>query len=139
MKKIASIAVMSIALGCSGVKNMKSTNNSDVKSIDNQWVLTKLGNQQMNADNPPTLWINLSKNHFSGFAGCNRMGGKITNEKGKIHFGDIFSTKMYCENMEIEDKYLDALEKVTSFKVEGDKLFLSDENNNVILNFVKAK
>ena len=65
----------------------------------------------------------------SGFGGCNNYQGQyaITGDSG-LTFGHIASTMMACDNalMQLEQEYLAALPKVTTYQREGDVLTLRD-------------
>src|SRR5690349_11611407 len=62
---------------------------------------------------------------LNGFAGCNRFFGGYELSESKIKFSGMGSTKMFCQDKSAtEDKYLQALREVESFKSESGKLFL---------------
>lgn len=56
----------------------------------------------------------------SGTGGCNRIGGQAVIEGDKIAFGSMFSTNMACAPaaMDQEGKFLNALGRVTSFRLD---------------------
>jgi heat shock protein HslJ len=61
--------------------------------------------------------------NLSGFTGCNQMHGSFEADKKGLKFGNIASTKMYCEGVD-EDSFTNALGKVTNFQKDGNKLNL---------------
>lgn len=66
---------------------------------------------------------------INGNAGCNNFFGKLTitepeKKKGKIKINAIGSTKMFCDNMEVEDATFKLLKEVDNFKRKGDKFIL---------------
>ncbi|MEI9913004.1 MAG: META domain-containing protein [Bacteroidota bacterium] len=55
--------------------------------------------------------------------------GKLTVDGDKLRFGNIFSTKMYCDNVQsIEDDFFRELQKVTRYEIKEKKLLLFNEN-----------
>ncbi len=66
---------------------------------------------------------------INGNVGCNNFFGKLTmpkhhNKKGNIQIEAIGSTKMYCDNMQIEDATFKLLKQADNFKRKGNKLLL---------------
>lgn len=76
--------------------------------------------------------IVFADNKFSGLAGCNRYFGGI---KGKgprdLAFGPIGATRMMCPNpmMQVENRYLRALQKVKQFSFMYGQLALSYQDD----------
>ncbi|KYC45013.1 MAG: META domain protein [Candidatus Methanofastidiosum methylothiophilum] len=78
---------------------------------------------------------------ISGSSGCNTFFAKYTVEGKSMTFGLIGATKMNCTNpgvMEQEQTYLKRLESVKSYKLEGNKLSLIDNNGKTVLVFSKT-
>ena len=79
--------------------------------------------------------------NVTGNAGCNHYGGQYSLDGGNLAISSLFSTLMYCETpgvMEQESAYLTLLANVTSFRVEGDRLTLTDADGTDLLFFVQA-
>ncbi|MEO9257507.1 MAG: copper resistance protein NlpE N-terminal domain-containing protein [Crocinitomicaceae bacterium] len=82
----------------------------------------------------PTMEIDLVKNHVSGFAGCNQYGGDIKLGQSVITFSSVYSTKMACDNLDVENQFLQAIsEKTMSFILEKGFLTLKSGNSSVVL------
>jgi len=78
---------------------------------------------------------------LSGNSGCNNYFADYTLEKGRLEIGMIGSTKMACADgdlMDLESKYLNKFGQVEAAYVNGDSLFLMNENGVAILSFMKA-
>lgn len=74
-----------------------------------------------------------------GTDGCNNYTGTIKNlTLENIAFGALVSTKKMCLNMEISNKYNEALNKVVRYKKDNLNLYFFDSNANKILSFKKA-
>ncbi len=77
-----------------------------------------------------------AEGRINGNGSCNSFGGKVTVDGNNLSFGNIFSTKMYCKDVQsIEDEFFRQLQKVTRYELkekrlllfEGDKLLLEFE------------
>ncbi len=111
--------------------------------LETDWVLAELAG--LTAVKPglsgeaPTLMFDQLQSRVSGFAGCNRYFGTFRlSENGGIHFSNIGSTKMACDDMELERVFLAALEIVDRFDVRRDTLWLFNPDHDDIARFVGA-
>jgi len=79
----------------------------------------------------------------TGNAGCNHYGGNYTADGANLSISSVYSTLMYCSEpegvMDQEARYLRLLANVTSYRVEGDRLVLTDEADTDLLFFVQAE
>lgn len=106
------------------------------------WVLEELkgsvvSKEGFNGGDVPNMEININNNRFSGFSGCNRMTGSIFYEKDILRFTQIASTRMACPNMEKESEFLTALQNIVTYKIENNRLFLSNGSEENLLVFKK--
>ncbi|SDB36778.1 Heat shock protein HslJ [Flavobacteriaceae bacterium MAR_2010_188] len=94
------------------------------------WVLESLNGKAISKEDFsnefPTMEINSTENTFLGFAGCNRINGKLFFEKVSIRFTNIVTTKMMCEPTNKEAQFLKALEGITQYSIENNRLTLSN-------------
>lgn len=94
------------------------------------WVLEKLNGEKATLDHfmkeLPNLEINSSTNQFMGFAGCNRMNGKVFFENGLLRFNNVITTEMACGPNNKENEFLKALQSTTTYKVENMRLTLTN-------------
>ena len=96
------------------------------------WELTRLGDIEMHSGMPrPTLVV--ADGGVSGFAGVNQFNGSLAAE-GPFLFTPLATTRMAGPPpaMELETRYLAALQQATAWKVEGDGLVLSAEGIEVL-------
>ncbi len=139
MKKSQIVAlvllVVATTLGscCSCRKATK--NHAPLKATE--WKLEQIGSSSvaslLKENATPTL-ILAEDGTMGGNGGCNTFGGsfRITpseapahkNTMGGITFSNVFSTKRYCLNDEVEMAYFAALGTIDSYTIEGNKLFL---------------
>ncbi|CAN0490355.1 unnamed protein product, partial [Scytosiphon promiscuus] len=72
------------------------------------WVLEGLNGKTLKADDfpkkeLPRFELFVKEERLTGNAGCNTMNGSFyVAEKGILHFGNMATTLMACENMEVE-------------------------------------
>jgi heat shock protein HslJ len=94
------------------------------------WVLEKLNGEKATLDHfmkeLPNLEINSSTNQFMGFAGCNRMNGKVFFERRLLRFNNVITTRMACGPNNKENEFLKALQSTTTYKVENMRLTLTN-------------
>lgn len=103
-------------------------------SISNtKWVL---------ADNvkgkTPTL--NIEGTKVNGNAGCNNYFGTLSTDaaSGTFTAAQLGSTKMACENMSVEQNFMDMMQKVNKYVVSGSTLELY-KDNLLLLKFNKSE
>lgn len=101
------------------------------------WVLEKLNGKKIDTTDFnrefPSMEINAGANAFSGFAGCNRMNGNLFFEPKKLHFTNIITTKMACGPNNKEIDFLKALNNITTYKIENNRLWLSNPNETLLI------
>lgn len=96
------------------------------------WVLDSLEGTPASAlpfeEERPMMEINTREATFMGFAGCNRMRGKLFAERDLLRFTDIITTRMACPPGNAEAQFLTALRAATTFRIGNNRLFLSNPN-----------
>lgn len=92
-------------------------------------------------DNLQTVLDLAADGTVSGTGGCNRIGGQAEIDGDKITFGQMISTMMACAPaaMDQEGKFLDALERVASYRLDAErgKLTLLDAAGKDIVVFAR--
>tara|TARA_R100001143_G_scaffold63604_1_gene73779 strand:- start:39474 stop:40160 length:687 start_codon:yes stop_codon:yes gene_type:complete len=85
----------------------------------------------------PILQFISDGNRISGNGGCNQFNGnyEIKSDNG-ISFDDIASTKMACDQMEIENKFFNALEEANTYTLTHDTLSLNQSDQIHIARFL---
>ncbi|MEZ4818271.1 MAG: META domain-containing protein [Flavobacteriaceae bacterium] len=100
------------------------------------WVLETLNANKVTKENfkkdLPSIEINSTSNTFTGFAGCNKMNGKLFYEKDVLQFTDVSTTKMACKD-NLENEFLSALKSGTSYKIENNRLSLSNASGELLV------
>ena len=82
-----------------------------------------------------------SDGQVNGTGGCNRYFGAIeSGEAGELSFGPLGATRMACptEVMDQEMAFFQALESVTRYEIDGDRLTLLSGDGTGVLTFVEV-
>jgi heat shock protein HslJ len=89
-----------------------------------QWQLLKIEGEKVDT-NRAFIKFDEAKKSAGGNGGCNVFGASFSKNGYEIKISQTISTKMYCEETsEIENKFLQTLEKVTKYEFVGGKLHL---------------
>ena len=72
------------------------------------------------------LTFDAAETMVSGKGDCNSLNGKYTMaaSDNKLSFGMLVSTRMFCQQQDKEDQFMQMLGKVDSYDVDGDLLLL---------------
>ncbi len=104
-----------------------------------RWVLSSFGGQPLQPGQPPTLSFGVG-NHVDGFSGCNTFWGNYSTF-GQEGVAMSVSTRsmMACEDdlMAQETQYINALQSVGSFAINGNTLSLRDSGGVELLTFMR--
>ena len=119
---VATLAALSIAVAaCSPGTTSRALDNS-------AWTLESIGGTAVTLDVPPTV-VFRTGGTFTGFAGCNDFfGDQVEIGDGTIEVEQLGATARGCEDpaaQPVEIAYLDALEHMTGWSLEGDTLIVT--------------
>lgn len=121
------VAILLLLL-CNSCTLKKSTLTTETESIhDVYWLLVSLEGQNVQAPKDTrTAYIRFEEkeNDFTGFTGCNRLNGHYTLTEQQLQLSDIGTTRMACADMQMENKMLEVLGRVDSYRIAGDVLTL---------------
>ena len=141
MKSFIGTLVFALFLaGCAGQERgqetarAESSETLDFAALAGDWVLDSLEDEKWLGELRVTM--NLSDSgRFSGSGGCNRYFGVFRLTEGTLTTGPIGSTMMACEPaaMDLERRYLGALEKVARITVDDTLLHLLDEQDRELV------
>jgi|SRR5690606_24688592 len=100
---------------------------ANAELLDKKWKLTKLMGQsvsELDASAQKVFIIFESQDHrLGGNSGCNSFGGTYTLKEGnRFETSQLMSTMMACENMDIEDQFMGALQKSDTYIINGNTL-----------------
>ncbi|MBS1759155.1 MAG: META domain-containing protein [Bacteroidetes bacterium] len=133
--KLLLSAALLIVLSSFGVKQ------KNLPLYETKWSLKKIYSTDGVKDVSTKAFIqfNKDKKTINGNGSCNSYGGSLMVKGKSLKFSKVFSTKMYCQDVQnIEDAFLGSLEKTTKYKIKGDKLFLY-QGKKILFQFVAEK
>ncbi|TRX55222.1 META domain-containing protein [Thalassomonas sp. M1454] len=107
--------------------------------IGQPWQLVNLqGKPAILGDNFRALNIEFldNKSVFRGFGGCNNYSGRFDHTSDSIEFGPAMATRKFCPNtMDQEMAFFTILDKVVSYKIADNQLFLFDSKEQILASF----
>jgi len=92
-----------------------------------RWVLVELKGvpvQQSESRRDAYISFEVTDKRFSGNGGCNQINGNYTLDKNNIHFTEVLSTKMSCNDIEFENVFISTLSSIDHYEVRGNDLLL---------------
>ncbi|MGY5353781.1 META domain-containing protein [Wenyingzhuangia sp. IMCC45467] len=117
----------------------------DQSAIVNQrlhdiWMATRINGTPINRMvSVPRLEINLSTQRIMGNDGCNDFSADInTVTQTKLGFSTIVSTKKMCIRPGVEAEFIQAMNTIKGYKLDGLNLILTDINGKEVLSFLKV-
>ena len=137
-KFIMGLAIFTTIFSCT---NSKKTNLENL--VSTEWtldsVVTKVISLPLDTENPVSIVFSDSTT-FAGNGGCNQYFGTFTTEGDEVIAIETKGRTMaMCPNIEFEDSYILALNGVTKFVAEQDKLVMSNSKGEVVFIFIPTK
>lgn len=126
MKKnnIISIVAVFLLASCS---ISKKVNMPEKPLYETMWSLKQIytGTGMENVQTNAFIKFDRQKKSAGGNGSCNTYGSNTTIHNNEISFKNIFSTKMYCQDVQkTEDAFFKQLEKADRFDINGSTLSL---------------
>ena len=100
-----------------------------------RWVVVEMKGvpvQQSGSRKDAFLRFEVAEKRFSGNGGCNQINGNYNLDKNDIHFTEVISTKMSCNDIEFENAFLNTLNTVDRYVIEGNDLLLKKKRETVL-------
>lgn len=123
------ISGCSIFQGQQTKKDSASSSDFDKVITEKYWKLTEINGQPIsgNFNKEPHFILKVEDNRITGNGGCNGFGGtyQLDEEKNRISFSGMFSTKMACPDMSVEQAFLDVLNRADNYSLNRDTLTLN--------------
>ena len=128
---------MTMVLFTSSCKSTKEIMQSSTLLYNTNWSLKKIhdkGNEEI-VNTKAFIRFDKEKGSAGGNSSCNNFGSSATISRNEVTFKNIFSTKMYCEQVQsIENKFLGNLEKINNYETK-DKILLLYRDKELLLEF----
>ena len=127
-----------LAFACSVSKNESNNISEEPSLFGTEWKLERIGSSKMKYEEERdriTLLMTMEPENVSGFSACNRYFGKFSIKKNKLVFKEMAATQMACpeQKMNLEDRYLQTLNKVNNYLIENDTLFLKNDDRVLLI------
>jgi len=105
------------------------------------WHLADVGGAaiQPKGTRVPNLRIDAAEKRVAGFAGCNRFNGAYELDGQRLRFPLIISTKMACDDLEIETKFLGAVDATRSWRITSGTLDLLGEGGQTLARLIPGE
>jgi heat shock protein HslJ len=101
------------------------------------WVLEKIQEREVTPEmfigEIPMIEIKSSTKEFNGFGGCNRIRGKLFQEREILRFIEIESSKMLCDPQNKEDFFLKQLQSGIHYEIKNNRLFIENPNGIMVV------
>lgn len=111
--------------------------------LDAKWALNTIDGKSpelIGDDERPYIIINVDENNFAGKGTCNQLFGAIEfDDNNSITITRIGCTKMMCPNIDLEDKFVQALEKVESYQLKDVELNFFAAARKELMSFKKVE
>jgi heat shock protein HslJ len=146
LKNLLLVAALGSAAAFTGCESMQTSPHmtENLQLLQNRtWIATQIGGTAIktapNARNIPSIQFDEASKRVSGSDGCNRIMGAYTAGNDTLLLSQLASTRMACiNNGNIDQKYNEALSKVTHYQVFGKTLKLLDRHGNLLIQFESA-
>ena len=90
----------------------------------------------------PVITLRFAEGSATGSGGCNQYRATYTESGSTLALGPAISTKRACvepERNRQETEYFDALNRVASFAISGERLTLRDAAGTTLLEFTSSR
>lgn len=95
------------------------------EALSGKWTLTQLKSKKIDNNGSsvvPFIEFDVENNRISGNAGCNGLSSNFYLKNDFINFNEISLTRLYCENLALEQDLANSLNEVSTYRVEGNYL-----------------
>ena len=129
MKKLSIIILVSIfTLSCNCKKSIVSNVNSE--NLHRKWMLVSYKNYTKDDLIKKEAFLDMTnKERASSKMGCNSMSFGYSVTGNAITFTQGMGTKMFCQDMNLENDFLNDLPKMITIVIEGHKMTLNGKDN----------
>jgi heat shock protein HslJ len=102
-----------------------------------EWTLVELDGEPVEIGSDeiqPTIVLDLEESRVSGSGGVNRLTGTFALSESELRFGPLATTRMAGPEsaMQREQSFLNTLERVTSYELDGRALTLRADDEAVV-------
>ena len=125
--------------GNDAARHILTKTNYDI--LEKYWKLVDLNGEKVATDSTfkkeAHIIFKEADNRITGNGGCNTIGGVYSiRGQNKLSVSNLFSTKMFCQNMDLETAFLALLQSAESFNLRGDSLLINSAQSPGAAKFV---
>lgn len=122
-------ALVAVLVGCCNCRAVQKKNQKPLEGTE--WQLVQLGGESIQpVEGKYTIQFFAEENRFAGVGECNHLTATYsTNEKRDLVLENAGTTRMMCPNQEAEDRFVEMLNKVTRYDMDGQMMMLFAEND----------
>lgn len=117
-------ALMAVLVGCCNCRAIQKKNQKPLEGTE--WQLVQLGSESIQpVEGKYTIQFFAEENRFAGVGECNHLTATYTtNDKHELVLENAGMTRMMCPNQEAEDRFVEMLNKVTRYDMDGSMMML---------------
>ena len=117
-------ALVAVLVGCCNCRAVQKKNQKPLEGTE--WQLVQLGGESIQpVEGKYTIQFFAEENRFAGVGECNHLTATYsTNEKRDLVLENAGMTRMMCPNQEAEDRFVEMLNKVTRYDMDGAMMML---------------
>ena len=122
-------------------KSAKETMKTTTPLFDTKWSLKKIysDGKEESVNTKAFIRFDKEKGSAGGNGSCNSFGSTAAINGNEVSFKNVFSTKMYCEQVQqIENNFLGSLEKINRYEIKDKSLFMY-RDKELLLEFTAAE
>lgn len=119
-----------ILLGCSCQSKKNTISNINSENLHRKWMLVSYKNYTKNDLIQKEAFLDMTnKERASSKMGCNSISFGYSVTGNAITFTQGMSTKMFCQDMNLETDFLNDLPKMITIIIQGHKMTLTNKSN----------
>ncbi len=117
------LAAAALLAACCPCRRNKSAAKYSLPLTETRWQLVRVNATGITPNDNFEITFNKDKS-VNGIGACNRFFGKYEADGGKLKIGPLGATKMMCPDMELENAFLQMLDKIDTYTIDGNTLLL---------------
>ena len=129
-----------LLFSCTATQQIEEKSDTPLQ-LQGEWNLQTLrGVAPATSIHLPTLEIDLKENRITGNSGCNNYFASIERcSPTTLSFSPIGATRILCLSENIESDYFQALQEVTTYKIQANTLLLLNKQGEEVVKMIKKQ
>jgi heat shock protein HslJ len=137
-KNFLLVPEMKISTG-ENTENQSSGNAATLNNTVWRWESAENSQDKTTIDKPENYQLEFMPDGKLGLkADCNGGGGSYKADGNKLTISEIFTTKMFCGEKSLDQRFLQGLERARTFRIEGNALLLEGAGDNGTMRFFRV-